>query len=173
MNSQLSSIEDAPANISEIGVSLRRFSETAVRYAMVVFFLWFGALKFTAYEANAIAGLATNSPILAWLHEMLGVRTFSNLIGVTEIAAAILIAAHGFSARLGALGGAIASATFVVTLSFMFTTPGVAEASAGGFPVLSAVPGQVLLKDLVLFAVSLWLLADSLRNWSVDALPQP
>jgi len=38
---------------------------------------------------------------------------------------------------------------FLSTVSFLFTTPGVAVASAGGFPVLSVLPGQFLIKDVV------------------------
>jgi uncharacterized membrane protein YkgB len=49
---------------------------------------------------------------------------------------------------------------FLSTLSFLFTTPGVTAAS--GFPVLSVMPGQFLLKDLVLVSASLWTLGDSL-----------
>ena len=172
MNTQSTTVSETPVSVGEIGATLRQHSETAIRYAMVVVFLWFGALKFSAYEANAIAGLAINSPLLAWLHEALGVRAFSNFIGVTEITAAILIAAHPYSARLGALGGLIASATFAVTLSFMLTTPGVAEASAGGLPMLSVMPGQFLLKDLVLLSVSVWLLAGSLQDCDVRAFDE-
>jgi uncharacterized membrane protein YkgB len=57
---------------------------------------------------------------------------------------------------------------FLSTISFLFTTPGITVASAGGFPVLSVLPGQFLLKDLVLVSVSLWTLGDSLsatRPW--------
>ncbi|HYX58927.1 MAG TPA: DUF417 family protein, partial [Streptosporangiaceae bacterium] len=43
-----------------------------------------------------------------------------------------------------------------------FSTPGVTVASAGGFPVLSVLPGQFLLKDLVLIGAALWTLGDSL-----------
>jgi len=49
---------------------------------------------------------------------------------------------------------------FASTLSFLFTTPGVTAAS--GFPVLSVLPGQFLLKDLVLIGASLWTLGDAL-----------
>ena len=49
---------------------------------------------------------------------------------------------------------------FLSTLSFLFTTPGVT--AAGGFPVLSVLPGQFLLKDLVLVGAALWTLGDSL-----------
>jgi len=34
--------------------------------------------------------------------------------------------------------------------------------AAGGFPVLSVLPGQFLLKDLVLLSASVWTLGDSL-----------
>lgn len=50
----------------------------------------------------------------------------------------------------------------LITLSFMFTTPGVAAAEAGGFPALSAEIGQFLLKDLVLLAASVYVMGDSL-----------
>ena len=49
---------------------------------------------------------------------------------------------------------------FLGTLSFLFSTPGVT--AAGGFPVLSVLPGQFLLKDLVLVSASLWTLGDAL-----------
>ncbi len=155
-------------DLEDLGTTLKFLSETAIRYSMVIVFLWFGFLKFTAYEANAIAGFALHSPFLAWFHELLGVQGFSNFIGIIELIAAMLIAAHPISARLGVIGGLVASVTFVVTLSFMFTTPGIMEESAGGFPVLSVVPGAFLLKDIVLLSVSVWLMAASLQGMSGD-----
>ena len=44
---------------------------------------------------------------------------------------------------------------FLTTLSFLGTTPGVWETSLGGFPALSAIPGQFLIKDLALLGISL------------------
>jgi uncharacterized membrane protein YkgB len=43
----------------------------------------------------------------------------------------------------------------------MVTTPGIGEASAGGFPVLSA-NGEFLMKDIAILGLALWLLADSI-----------
>jgi len=160
MNQQVQSIK----NVTEFGTTLKQYSEMGIRYTMVIVIAWYGFLKFTEYEANAIAGFALNSPFLAPIHEALGVRLFSDVIGVIEIIAAALTAANFISPKIGAIGGALASGTFIVTLSFMFTTPGIFEASAGGFPVLSVVPGAFLLKDLVLLAVSIWLLASSLQK---------
>jgi reactive chlorine resistance protein C len=44
----------------------------------------------------------------------------------------------------------MSAATYLITLTFFLSTSGVAEATAGGFPAISAAPGQFLLKDLVL-----------------------
>ena len=50
------------------------------------------------------------------------------------------------------------------TLTFFLSTPGVAEATAGGFPAISAAPGQFLLKGLVPLAASLSLLLASVQG---------
>jgi uncharacterized membrane protein YkgB len=74
----------------------------------------------------------------------------------------VLIALRPLSARVAAAGSAFGILLFLSTLSFLFTTPGVTVASAGGFPVLSVLPGQFLLKDLVLAGAALWTPGDSL-----------
>jgi uncharacterized membrane protein YkgB len=48
--------------------------------------------------------------------------------------AAFLLALKPWSPKLSVLGGALAVLFFVGTLSFMITTPGIGEASAGDFP---------------------------------------
>ena len=83
------------------------------------------------------------------------------LLGVIEVAIAILLAVRPFSPRASALGSALAVGMFLTTLSFLVTTPGVWEPSAGGFPALSALPGQFLIKDLALLGISLWSLGES------------
>ena len=50
---------------------------------------------------------------------------------------------------------------FLTTLSFLITTPGVWEPSLGGFPALSAIPGQFLIKDLALLGIALWSLGEA------------
>ena len=131
-----------------------------VRYALVVVIAWIGALKYTGYEAAAIQPLIAHSVLLSWLYSIFSVRTFAAVLGSLEIVAALLIALRFVWPRLSAIGSALAIGLFLGTLSFLFTTPGVA--AAGGFPVLSVLPGQFLLKDLVLVSASLWTLGDSL-----------
>jgi uncharacterized membrane protein YkgB len=154
--------------------SVESLGRHAVRYGLVLVLLWIGGVKFTAYEAQGITGFVSHSPLLGWAYSVFGVRSFSALLGAAEIAIGLLIAARPLSTRAALLGSALAPGMFLTTLSFLFTTPGVWEASAGGFPALSVVPGQFLVKDVVLFGASLWLFGD---DWQAVAgtwrHPQP
>ena len=134
-----------------------------LRWALVVIFLWFGGMKFSSYEANAIAPFIIDSPIMSWLHLVFGVQGASGVIGVIELSTAVMLILGAFYAAASALGAAMSSMTFVITLSFFLTTPGVGEPTAGGFPAISAPIGQFLLKDVVLLVASLNLLLASIR----------
>lgn len=138
-----------------------------LRWALVIVFLWFGAMKFTAYEANGIAPFVINSPIMSWLHSLFGVQGASYVIGVLELSTAAALIIGAFQPIFSALGAAMSAATYLITLTFFLSTPGVAEATAGGFPAISALPGQFLLKDVVLLAASLSLLVASIQaSWA-------
>jgi uncharacterized membrane protein YkgB len=131
------------------------------RYGLVVVVAWIGLMKFTNYEAEGISGFVANSPLMSWVYGFMSVRAFSAVLGIVELTIAILIAARPFSARASVLGSALAIGMFLTTLSFLITTPGVWEPSLGGFPALSALPGQFLIKDLALLGISLWTLGDA------------
>jgi uncharacterized membrane protein YkgB len=138
-----------------------------LRWALVIVFLWFGAMKFTAYEANGIAPFIINSPIMSWLHSLFGVQGASYVIGVLELSTAAALVIGAFLPIFSALGAAMSAATYFITLTFFLSTPGVTEATAGGFPAISALPGQFLLKDVVLLAASLSLLVASIQaSWA-------
>jgi reactive chlorine resistance protein C len=127
-----------------------------LRYGLAFLLLAWGGAKFTPAEAEAIRPLVAHSPFLSWLYPLLGVRGTSDLLGVFEIAAALLIASRRWLPRLSALGSLLASGMFVVTLSFLFTTPGVFAPSSpwGGF----------LMKDLILLGAALFTASESLRR---------
>ena len=133
------------------------------RYGLVVVVGWIGLMKFTTYEAEGIRPFVANSPLMSWVYGLISVRGFSAMLGVVEVTIALLIAARPFSPRACALGSALAVGMFLTTLSFLVTTPGVWEPSLGGFPALSAVPGQFLIKDLALLGISLWTLGEAWR----------
>lgn len=133
------------------------------RYGLVVVIGWIGLMKFTAFEAQAIEPLVANSPLMSWLYDLFSVNAFSALLGVVEVAAAVLLALRPWWPRISAAGSVIAIGLFVATLSFLITTPGVFEASQGGFPMLSST-GQFLIKDVALLGISVWTLGDALRR---------
>jgi reactive chlorine resistance protein C len=150
------------ANIRQTISRIDTIAPVLGRYGLVVVIAWIGALKFTAYEAKGIQPLVANSPFMSWLYEIFTVNTFSAVLGVVEITTAVLLAVKPLYPRLSVLGSAMAVGLFLATITFLFTTPGVGEATAGGFPVLSAT-GQFLIKDVALLGLSAWTLADSLR----------
>ena len=125
------------------------------RYGLVLVLLWIGGMKFTAYEAEGIRPLVANSPLMGWVYNLMSVTTFSSLLGVVEIAIGVLIALRPVWPTGSALGSGLAVGMFLTTLSFLVTTPGW-EPSLGGFPAVSAMPGQFVLKDIVLLGAALW-----------------
>ncbi len=135
-----------------------------LRWALVIVFLWFGGMKFTAYEAQGIAPFIEHSPLMGWLHSLFGVQGASQFIGTLELATAAALILGAFKPIFSALGAAMSAATYAITLTFFLSTPGVAEPTAGGFPAISAMPGQFLLKDAVLLAASLVLLSAAVRR---------
>jgi reactive chlorine resistance protein C len=98
---------------------------------------------------------------LSWVYHVMSVDAFGRLLGIAELTTAALLALKPWFPKASVVGGILATTFFVGTLSFMVTTPGIGEASAGGFPVLSAT-GEFLMKDIALFGLALWLLADAI-----------
>lgn len=135
-----------------------------LRWALVIVFLWFGGMKFTAYEAQGIAPFIEHSSLMGWLHSLFGVQGASQFIGTLELATAAALILGAFKPIFSVLGAAMSAATYAITLTFFLSTPGVAEPTAGGFPAISAMPGQFLLKDAVLLAASLVLLSAAVRH---------
>jgi len=60
---------------------------------------------------------------------------------------------------------------FLITLTFVLTTPGVWQPGYG-FPFPSPMPGQFLLKDLMLLGAAIWTAGEALRaaNWGTNRM---
>ena len=142
--------------------SFEKMGAFLIRYGLVLVLAWIGAMKFTAYEAEGIKNLVETSPLMSWMYKALSVQATSNVIGVAELTAALLIAIRPLSARLSAIGSVLAVFTFLTTLTFLFSLPAW-EKSLGGFPALSG-SGGFLLKDIVLLGAALFTLGESLNN---------
>lgn len=147
-------------NAVKSGKYLQNGGEIILRYSLVLFFVGFGLLKFTAQEAADVHPMIANSPALFWISRLFGVQYGSDFIGVIEIALGVLIALRPFSARLSAIGSLGTAFALLITLSFLFTTPGLA-ASDQGF----------IVKDLTLLGAALWTAGEALVASSAKAAP--
>jgi reactive chlorine resistance protein C len=142
-------------------VSIEDLGKAIVRLGLIVVLAWIGGMKFTAYEAMGIQPLVAHSPFISWMYDFLSIRSFSAMLGCIEIVTAALISLRYVSAKASAVGSLLAIGLFATTLSMLFTTPGWEPTLE--FPALSAMPGQFLLKDIVLFGASVWSLGESLK----------
>lgn len=129
-----------------------RVGGAVLRYCLVLFLVGFGLYKFTAVEAQAIEPLVRHSPFLGWLYTVTSVQAASNLIGAVEVVLGILIAGRRWWPRLSAIGSLGAGIQFLITLSFLLTTPDLSP-DAQGF----------LVKDVMLFGAALWTAGDALQ----------
>jgi hypothetical protein len=98
---------------------------------------------------------SSSSPFMGWLYDIFPVDTFSALLGVFELADAVLLATKPLAPKLSIAGSVLAIVLFVSTVSFLFTTPDVSEPAGGGFPALS-LTDEFLLKDIPLLGLSFW-----------------
>lgn len=146
---------------------LDRLTTHALRGTLLLIFIWFGGMRFEAYEAESTTPLTSASPGIDWRHMWLGAHESSAGTGVLELTVGLAVAVGVLSLAIAVFGSLMSMTTFALTLTFMFTTPGVTEPIAGGLPALSAVPGQILSKNAVLLAASFALLV-----WSLQAVAQ-
>src|SRR5713101_9035750 len=140
------------AKLESIGVGVSR-------YGLVVVLILIGLLKFTPPEAAGIQPLVLHSPLMSWMYAVLSVQAVSNVIGLIEIATALLIAARPFSPEASFVGSLGAVVTFLLTISFLFSTPDALQLGHG-ISILGDT-GPFLIKDLVLLGASCWIAAEA------------
>ncbi|MGX9180197.1 DUF417 family protein [Mesorhizobium sp. BHbdii] len=128
--------------------------------------LMIGGMKFTAVEIEALRPLISGTPWLAWMYPVFGEAGASYVLGVVEIATALLLIASPWSTRAGVAGGALAALIFLVTCSIMVALP--IWEPALGFPALGPA-GQFLIKDIALLGISLVILGESLNRLNRSA----
>ncbi|WP_084801170.1 DUF417 family protein [Bradyrhizobium sp. Tv2a-2] len=133
-----------------------------VRASMVIMFLFFGYQKWWPYEAERLVPFISNGPLIWWLYPVLGHQGASWFLGVSEWTFGALLLAGFWDKRLGVLGAAGSTATFIATVTIIPFMPDGWDPGAG-FPAMT---GNVpfLMKDVVLLAVSFYLLKqDAIR----------
>jgi uncharacterized membrane protein YkgB len=133
-----------------------------VRAAMVIMFLFFGYQKWWAYEAERLVPFISNGPLIWWLYPVFGHQGASWFLGVSEWTFGALLFAGYWDKRLGVLGALGSTGTFIATVTIIPFMPEGWDPVAG-FPAMT---GNVpfLMKDVVLLAVSLYLLKQDLAR---------
>src|SRR5258708_15060591 len=103
----------------------------------------------------------SNGPVIFWMYPVFGIRGAGWFLGVSEWLFGALLFLGFWDKRLGLLGAAGSTVTFVMTVTIIPFMPNGWAASAGGFPAMT---GNVpfLMKDVVLLAASLYLLKQDL-----------
>ena len=138
-----------------------------VRASMVIIFLFFGYQKWFEYEAQVLIPYISNGPLIFWMYPVFGIRGASWFLGVSEWLFGALLFLGFWDKRLGLLGAAGSTVTFVMTVTIIPFMPNGWATSAGGFPAMT---GNVpfLMKDVVLLAASLYLLKQDVMRLSVE-----
>jgi reactive chlorine resistance protein C len=85
--------------------------------------LWAGSYKMTAPGAEGIIPLVSNSPLISWHFKVFGPYIGSDIIGLSEITAAILFIAGYVRPKAGIIGGFITTLMFFTTSTMVITTP--------------------------------------------------
>lgn len=124
---------------------------------LIVMLLWAGSYKMTAPGAEGIIPLVSNSPLIWWHFALFGPYVGSDIIGLTEWTAAILLIAGYFKPKAGIIGGLIATLMFFTTSTMLLSTPG-ATVAVHGIRYMSFL-GLFLFKDVISLGASLYLIS--------------
>jgi uncharacterized membrane protein YkgB len=114
----------------------------------------------TAPGAEGIIPLVSNSPLIWWHFKVFGPYIGSDIIGLTEITAAILILAGYVRPKAGIIGGCITALMFFTTSTMVLSTPGAIIAVHGiTYMRYMSFLGLFLFKDVISLGVSFYLIS--------------
>ena len=159
--------------LGKLGILREDADYHLVRAAMVIIFFFFGYQKWWAYEVDRLIPYISNGPLIFWLYPALGMRGATFFLGASEWTFGTLLLLGFWNRKLGILGALGSTGTFIATVTIIPFMPEGWDAAAGGFPAMT---GNVpfLMKDVVLLAVSLYLLRqDVIRELRAMGAGQP
>jgi uncharacterized membrane protein YkgB len=154
--------DEAKSNLTKLAALIdgRNIPFLIISAGMIVMLLWAGSYKLTAPGAEGIVPLVSNSPLTSWHFKLLGPYIGSDVIGLTEIAAAILIIAGYVKPQAGIIGGIITTLMFFVTSTMVITTPGAIIAVHGiRYMRYMSFLGLFLFKDVISLGASFYLIS--------------
>jgi uncharacterized membrane protein YkgB len=150
----------------KLGILKNDLDYHLLRASMVIIFLFFGYQKWFDYEAQALLPYIGHGPLIFWMYAVFGVRGATYFLGVAEWLFGALLFAGYWNKNLGILGALGSCIAFIATTTIIPFMPDGWAASAGGFPAMTE-KAAFLMKDLVLFAVSVYLLRQDVIRASL------
>src|ERR1700739_70388 len=154
--------KSAKSNLTKIAawISDRNIPFLVCSIGMIGMLLGAGAYKMTAPGAEGIAPLVAHSPLIFWHFLLFGPYIGSDIIGLTEMTAAILFIIGYFKPKAGIIAGLITTFMFFTTSSMIITTPGAIIAVPGiAYMRYMSFLGLFLFKDVIALGVSLYLVS--------------
>jgi uncharacterized membrane protein YkgB len=151
-----------------LGILTEDLDYHLIRASMVIIFLFFGYQKWFQYEADVLIPYISNGPSYFWLYPVFGVRGATWFLGVSEWTFGTLLFLGFWNKKLGILGALGSCVTFICTATIIPFMPNGWAASAGGFPAMTE-HVAFLMKDIVLFSVSFYLLRQDVMRASLSA----
>ena len=147
----------------KVGILKEDLDYHLIRASMVIIFLFFGYQKWWEYEAQALIPYISNGPLIFWLYPAFGIRGATWFLGVSEWTFGTLLFLGFWNKKLGILGAIGSCITFIGTVTIIPFMPNGWAASAGGFPAMTE-HVAFLMKDIVLFSVSVYLLRQDVAR---------
>jgi uncharacterized membrane protein YkgB len=154
--------------LTKLGLLTKDLDYHVVRASMVIIYFFFGYQKWFPYEAQTLIPFISNGPLISRMYPVFGIQGASWFLAVSEWLFGALLFLGFWNKKLGILGAAGSCVTFIMTFTILPFMPDGWNAAAGGFP---AMQGNVafLMKDLVLFAVSFYLLKQDVERVALKA----
>jgi uncharacterized membrane protein YkgB len=156
------------STLVKVGILKEDLDYRLARASMVIIFLFFGYQKWFQYEAQGLIPYISHGPLTFWMYAAFGVRGATYFLGVSEWLFGALLFLGFWNKKAGILGALGSCFTFITTITIIPFFPDGWAASAGGFPAMTE-HVAFLMKDLVLFAVSVYLLREDIKRVSLPA----
>jgi uncharacterized membrane protein YkgB len=152
----------------KLGILKKDLDYYFARASMLVIFFFFGYQKWFPYEAQGLIPYISHGPLIFLMYPVFGIQGATWFLGVSEWLFGVLLFWGFWNKKAGIAGELGACFSFIATFTILPFFPNGWEASAGGFPAMTEHVG-FLMKDLVLLAVSFYLLREDVKRVSLTA----